>query len=740
MPHRYLKIFIISLAVFLIEIQHLPINPAYAAEPQFEIESFSLSADSVEVNENTQIIAEGNVRLESGGLSIRAGRLKYSRNNGSFILSEKVQLHLMQIEIVAEELSYNSIDGQLKAKEASLRIKEPEATCSEDNCCRDRAIFRAGTLKRDATGVWKIENGSFTSCDCGEGKTPSWKIEAHSIKAQDGENAIAEKPKFYIRDTPVFMLPAAMFPLSSRRSGFLAPRFSFTDYNGFRTGEDYFLAFDRSADATFGLDFMHKRGFMGSVETRYNFGHTEGKLNAFYLPDWSADVSDNDFNRFSLEGEHIWKHNSALIQKIKLELLSDTKVPQHFGRNWRERSLDYTESSQMWEFSLEEVSIGFSSSYQQALSSGSRTDGWLWDLNGNSPAFVLNRLSLNIPTATFAGGHVLLTMRNSSEIVQTLGQADATADDDSPPALPDTSAMFDIEPEMAFPFQVLNAIEIRPYMSYRQKFFVSSDFSGEKSYAAIGADIQSRIWRIFELKNGALKHEIIPGAAWRFLPFQYDGTEKTELTRALRLLDYPDATNSPQHAEARLSNRLALRRGNSSDGIIYRFFELNLIQRVFIEAAINDPEKRRIDDGRVELILRAPKAEWKNRMSLRWNDSRVQSARSSLGLGPFHGISFGAEYLLIENGPLLGDWIYQHTFENDERFHQIGGNISWTFAKSFTLGYAVDVSIKESQLIEQHWLAAYRSKCNCWGMELTAFHRPGLNFPDVFLNIDLNFM
>jgi|GEM_PF-5159720 len=742
MPRRHLKFFRIFIPVLLFFLISLQSFAADIPESGLEIEDFSLFADRIEITgDASSISASGNVRIESDELSISAEHFEYLKKSGEFRLWDDVRLHLPQIEIEASELSYNSISAMLEAQNAQLRLKENNKTeCTADNCCRNRAVFTAGNLKRDSDGKWSIENGSFTSCDCGEGQPPSWRIEARSIKAQENESAVAEKPKFYIRDTPVFALPAALFPISQRRSGFLAPRVSYTDANGFRLGDDYFQAFERSADATFGLDIMHKRGFMASAETRYNYGNVSGEFDAFYLPDWSAEPSANNFNRFSLGGSHVWDSRGATVQKIKLELLSDTQVPQHFGRDWRERSVDYAESAQMWEFSLDEMTLGFSNSFHQALSSNLRNDGWLWDLNGNSPAYTLSRLSLNVPAMLLSDGHVMLSLRNSADVVQSIGQADTAADDDSLPPLSAVSALFDFEPEIAFPFQILDAIEAAPYMSYRQKLFVTDDFSGEKSYAALGLDLQSRIWRVFGLNNGALKHEIIPGIGWRWLPYSHDGTKKTWDSRQLRLLEYPDASASPQHVEARLTNRLALRRGDYLNGVIYRFFEFSLIQRVFVEATANDPQERRIDDGRAELILRAPKAEWKNRLGLRWNDGHLQSARSSLALGPFWGITLGAEYLLIENGPLLGDWIYQRYFEDEERFHQTGGNIAWTFAKSFTLGYAVDVSIEEAQLIEQRWLAAYRSKCNCWGLELTASHRPGLNFPDVFLNIDLDFM
>ncbi len=724
-------------------------------------DSIDIQADTLEIDaKNESLSARGHVKIISPAMQASANNALWDKSKGILKLEGQVEVETKEASILADSLEYDIKSGEMLALLAKLSFfeNEPDKDINSNKCCKRKAYFEAESIRRTADGRFMAEGGSFTPCDCGDGEKPSWQIDAKKIESNPDDSATATWPVFKIKGTPVFALPAASFPTTNRKTGFLAPRISYTDRNGFLFGDDFFWAFHKSADATFGLDFMTERGFKSSAETRYHFRKIKGEVSAFYLPDWSRNTNEKSFNRFAAKARQVWRPSDFASHKIKAELLSDGLLPEHFKNDWHLRERDFTRTSHGWEFFGENWMAGYQNNYYQDLSHNLEHNQWLWNTSGQSPAYLMPSLLLAAPNAYFADGHILLDAALSGTLVHYLGEErnySPTASATPYPAAPfsitpkdltdpnpaGTGFLLIATPRLSFPFKLFKAIDIKPYLEATEKLYAidsENDSVYLEGWQRVGLDIESRLWRVFDIKQGAIKHEISPALSWSYIPLSHDNTPKD--SHALRFLDFPDTADATHYVEARLGNRLALRHGDRINGRIWRFLEFNLAQKLFIERVTYDKEKHLLDDGRMELILRGPKSEWKNSLAIRYSDASVQSAASHLTLGPFYGGRIEAHYRLLEDGPLLGQWLFQRAIRTDERYHQAGGNISWTFAEAFTLKYAVDVSLQESRLIEQSWLAAYRSRCNCWKVSLSIAHRPGMNVPDMFLHLNLGFM
>src|SRR5205823_1861364 len=118
---------------------------------------------------------------------------------------------------------------------------------------------------------------------------------------------------FNVMDVPVLYIPRALFPVQQdRQSGFLLPRFGASNTRGFQTVLPYYLAINKSQDATlaFDVETSARVGLVG--EYRYALSReTGGRFSASYFnEDFRGTATGNPFggtlpqDRWSLIGEH----------------------------------------------------------------------------------------------------------------------------------------------------------------------------------------------------------------------------------------------------------------------------------------------------------------------------------------------------------------------------------------------------------------------------------------------------
>jgi LPS-assembly protein len=200
--------------------------------------------------------------------------------------------------------------GEVEAEAAHLNIEDETGWLEEGRVVlpRHQYILTGKRLEKSYGQSYRIENGSFTTCQCEETAKPDWSVSAREVEVTQGGRGVVHGGVVKVRDTPVLYLPYGIFSVrTERQSGFLFPRYGFSSKRGFQWEQPFFWAISKSQDVTFTADFetAARGGALG--EYRYALSkQTQGQLDVSYFneqvrgPAGSAAPVD----RWSLTGTH----------------------------------------------------------------------------------------------------------------------------------------------------------------------------------------------------------------------------------------------------------------------------------------------------------------------------------------------------------------------------------------------------------------------------------------------------
>lgn len=125
---------------------------------------------------------------------------------------------------------------QTSLRDAVVQVKRTNAVDPTSGLPtgRNQAVYKGSRMDRPTAKRLIIDDGSFTLCDCGKDKKPSWHLTSPHIDAELDDRATIMWPMFWITpfgipvDVPLTppLLPMSV-PLTSRAMGFLPPRIGF---------------------------------------------------------------------------------------------------------------------------------------------------------------------------------------------------------------------------------------------------------------------------------------------------------------------------------------------------------------------------------------------------------------------------------------------------------------------------------------------------------------------------------
>jgi len=120
--------------------------------------------------------------------------------------------------------------------------------------------------------TYEIKDGYFTTCGCEKG-TPDWSISAKQMKVNVGQTGTAQGATFNVAGYPVIPMPYAIFPADSdRHSGFLSGREGQSGLRGFQWLQPFYIAINKSSDATVAFDLETSQRVGGLAEYRLTNG------------------------------------------------------------------------------------------------------------------------------------------------------------------------------------------------------------------------------------------------------------------------------------------------------------------------------------------------------------------------------------------------------------------------------------------------------------------------------------
>jgi LPS-assembly protein len=263
-------------------------------------------------------------------ITIHAEQISYDQRANTVSARGNVVINRGETEVQADEVDVNRTTNEADAR-GHVRITDPEGTAFADaihlnldeetgwlgsaeiEAHHPHYSLRGERVEKGLGQSYHIENGRFTTCHCVDGPA-SWSVSGQDLRVTMGGYAALQRGTFNVLDKPVLYLPRAIFPVSQeRQSGFLIPRFGYSNRRGFQTLLPAYWAIDKNQDATVALDVetAARLGLVG--EYRYALSRNfEGILSGSYFNerirggDTTTEPTGSSIpqNRWSLLSEH----------------------------------------------------------------------------------------------------------------------------------------------------------------------------------------------------------------------------------------------------------------------------------------------------------------------------------------------------------------------------------------------------------------------------------------------------
>ncbi len=205
--------------------------------------------------------ADGDVDIHYGDSRLRADHVEYNIKTYEAAASGHVLLDYGTEHLEAEEAHYNvstghglfhNVRGTIKIE----RRPNPALLLSDNPL-----YFEARDVERFPADVYLIHSAWITICDPSH---PKWQFYAPNARIHLDKTVALINANFRLFRVPLIWLPYATAPAGRRvrASGVLIPDIGQSSRKGFIIGDAFYLAPTSWMDATLGLQYMSRRGYL----------------------------------------------------------------------------------------------------------------------------------------------------------------------------------------------------------------------------------------------------------------------------------------------------------------------------------------------------------------------------------------------------------------------------------------------------------------------------------------------
>jgi LPS-assembly protein len=248
-----------------------------------------VDADVIRGRGRDEIEAEGDAILRKRGQAVFGDFIRHNATTGDLVAQGNVVLVQRRNEVLGPYLFLN-IDRQTGFMDSPVyRLTELGGRGKAE-----RMFF-------EGEDRFRAERGQFTTCGP---EHDDWYIRADELLIDQTRNVgTARNASLVFQGVPLFYSPMLTFPLASeRKSGFLAPTFSFSGRNGPEIATPYYWAIAPNMDYTVTPRMMVKRGLQIGNEFRYLDPSYSGEARAEFLP--SDRITQDSRYLFALQHTH----------------------------------------------------------------------------------------------------------------------------------------------------------------------------------------------------------------------------------------------------------------------------------------------------------------------------------------------------------------------------------------------------------------------------------------------------
>ena len=206
-------------------------------------------------------IADGDVDIHYGETRLRSDHVEYNLKTEEAVATGHVILDYGGEHLEATEAHYNvstghglfhNVHGTFKIE----RQPNPEVLLTDNPL-----YFEAKSVERFAGDLYLVHGAWITVC---EPSSPKWQFFATDATIRLDKTIALVNANFRLLRVPLIWLPYATAPAGRRvrQTGFLIPDIGQSSRKGFILGDAFYFAPVSWMDATAGLQFMSRRGYM----------------------------------------------------------------------------------------------------------------------------------------------------------------------------------------------------------------------------------------------------------------------------------------------------------------------------------------------------------------------------------------------------------------------------------------------------------------------------------------------
>jgi LPS-assembly protein len=226
-----------------------------------------ISADGPQKKQGDLFIAEQNVLIQYGEISLRADRVEYNTRTHEAAATGHVAFDYDNQHIEAAQAQYNLSTATGKFHEVRGNIKIARRPNPLVLVTENPLHFEARDVDKLPGDVYIIRQAWITVCDP---EHPKWQFFARRARVRMDKDVALVNANFRVLRVPLVWVPYATAPAGQRvrESGFLIPEIGNSNRKGVILGDAFYWAPASWFDTTLGAQYLSKRGSAERAEVR----------------------------------------------------------------------------------------------------------------------------------------------------------------------------------------------------------------------------------------------------------------------------------------------------------------------------------------------------------------------------------------------------------------------------------------------------------------------------------------
>src|SRR5215475_13227039 len=277
-----------------------------------------ISADGPQKKQGDVFIADQNVLIQYGEVSLRADHVEYNNRTHDATATGHVIFNYENQHIEAAQAQYNVSTGTGKFHEVRGNVKISRKPNPMVLTTENPLHFEARDVDKLPGDVYIVRQAWITVCDP---QHPKWQFFARRARIRLDRNVALVNANFRLFRVPLVWVPYATAPAGQRvrETGFLLPDIGNSNRKGFIFGDAFYWAPASWFDTTLGAQFLSKGGSAQRAEVRATPNETTTFDYTYYgvidrgLPDSTGVLQPQGGHQQRLEIQSLLPHNWRFV-------------------------------------------------------------------------------------------------------------------------------------------------------------------------------------------------------------------------------------------------------------------------------------------------------------------------------------------------------------------------------------------------------------------------------------------